>query len=208
MKKKKHRTRKQKALRRALVFVLCLVFVKSFHVVRLTPMQTIRATEWRMGLEPTEIVMQEGDLYLSESETVLMLSKHEPRLTPFFVPPPVITLDKTKEDQPALACYYLIHNTIENYTTVWMMGEVFLEEADMVRAYTTSELAPNVYTSVEMSAPVIIKQNGGRYFCVDQTPLPIEGKKYIPPQYIDILDKEGNVLYTCSNIAATSETIQ
>ena len=66
--KKKQRTRKQKALCRGIVFAVFLGLALYFHLFCLTPMQTIRATEFRMGLEPTEIVLSKDNLYLSESE--------------------------------------------------------------------------------------------------------------------------------------------
>ena len=86
--KKKQRTRKQKALCRGIVFAVFLGVALHFHLICLTPMQTIRATEFRMGLEPTEIVLSKDNLYLSESENVLMLSDHRPRLNVLVLPRP------------------------------------------------------------------------------------------------------------------------
>jgi len=203
MKKKRQRTQKQKAIRWALVFVVCLVIAQAFHIVRLTPMQTIRATEWRLGLEPTEIVLSEGDLYLSESETVLMLSKHEPRLTNIFIPPPVAIMDKSK-DPSALAGGYVIFDIIGQTITLHLVGEVFLEDAHSVHAFNRYELNPAL-TSTELASIVFPTDNGRQYFW-SVTEVPYDDL-FVIPHDLDVLDQNGNVLYGCE-IAWTSETIQ
>ena len=201
---KRHLTRKQKTLAYALVLILCLAYALAFHVIRLTPMQSIRAIEWRMGLEPTEIVMQEGDLYLSENENVLLLCRPTPQLLSQALPP-MVTLDKSKEDSAQMT-YWLIKDTVNETITLHLVGEVFLEEADTVRVYNQEDPSYPLY-STEFSVPVITRNNGGQYFWLIQD-LMYHDQTFVVPQCLDILDKDGNVLYTCSYINTLSETIQ
>lgn len=198
-------TRKQKTLAYALVLILCLVYALVFHAIRLTPMQSIRAIEWRMGLEPTEIVMHEGDLYLSDNENVLLLCRPTPQLLSQTLPP-MVTLDKSKEDHACMT-YWLIQDTVNETITLHLVGEVFLEGAYVVRVYNPEELSYPLH-STEFSVPVISRDNGGRYFWLIQDLMYYHDQTFVVPQCLDILDKDGNVLYTCSYINTLSETIQ
>lgn len=202
---KRHLTRKQKALVYALVLLLCLAYALIFHSIRLTPMQSIRAIEWRMGLEPTEIVMQKGDLYLSENEDVLILCRPTPQLLSQSLPP-LVVLDKSKEGTACMT-YWLMQDTVNEVITLHLVGEVFLEKANMVRVYNPEERSGSIY-STEFSVPVIPRDKGGRYFWLIQDLMYYHDQTFVVPQFLDILDKDGNVLYTCSYINTLTETIQ
>lgn len=191
--KKKQRTRKQKALRRGIVFAAFLGLALHFHLFCLTPMQTIRATEFRMGLEPTEIVLSKDNLYLSESENVLMLSDHRPRLNVLFLPPPVAVMDKSH--LPIVAGGYVLTDYRNNQTTFHLVGEVFLEGAASVRVYHKDELQPFL-RAVELTAEVFTAENGNRYFW-SVTRFELDQETPIPCN-LDVLDENGAVLYTYS----------
>lgn len=191
--KKKQRTRKQKALRRGIVFAVFLGLALHFHLFCLTPMQTIRATEFRMGLEPTEIVLSKDNLYLSESENVLMLSDHRPRLNVLFLPPPVAVMDKSHDD-PAVGGGYWFRSYETGHDIFQLMGEVFLEDAVSVRASRYIHRGFEIQT-LELTAEVFTAENGRQYFW-SVTELDME-KDFLLPNTLDVLDQNGNVLATC-----------
>ena len=203
--KKTQRTRKQNALRRGIVFAVFLGLALHFHLFCLTPMQTIRATEFRMGLEPTEIVLSKDNLYLSESENVLMLSDHRPRLNVLFLPPPVAVMDKS-HSPPIVAGGYFLADYRNNQMTVHLVGEVFLEGAASVRVYHKDELQPFL-RAVELTAEVFTAENGNRYFW-SVTRFELDKDTPIPFN-LDVLDENGAVLYTCNMLDTwAGESIQ
>lgn len=204
--KKRHLTRKKKTLLYALVFVLCLVLVLTSHTIHLTPMHTIRDTERRAGLEPTEIVLSAEDLYLSESETALMLSRHSPWVRNWNPTPPAVIWDKSKE-APACMTYWLIQDTVNAVITLHLVGEVFLEEAVSVRAYYPEEPGDYLYTT-ELSSPIFTEDNGNHYVWLTQDIPYRTNETFVVPHCLDILDENGTILYTVSHIGTTTETIQ
>ena len=58
---KKKPTRRQTALCRLLLCALILLALMGLHMVSLTPTQTLRGAEHRVGLERTEILAQTED---------------------------------------------------------------------------------------------------------------------------------------------------
>lgn len=204
--KKCHLTRKHKTLAYALVFVLCLALVLTSHTIHLTPMDTIQDAERKAGLEPTEIVIQEGDLYLSESETALMLSRHSPWVRNWNQAPPVVIWDKSKV-APAYMTYWLIKDTANEVITLHLVGEVLMKEAVSVRAYYPEELGSSLYTT-ELSCPILTGDNGNHYIWLTQDIPYRTNETFVVPHCLDILDENGTILYTVSHIGTTTETIQ
>lgn len=193
---KRTRTRKQKTLRRTLALVLLLGAAIHFHLLILTPTQAIRATEDWVGLKPTEIVLEKDGLYLSENEDVLLLTAWgESRwYDRHFHAPPTAILDKSKH-QPAVGGGFWGEDHGENREVFHLVGEVFPEDVVSVRAY--SNIDPSYhYRSIELTAEVFQAENGKRYFW-SVTERDME-KLDILPSALDLLDRQGNILYTIS----------
>jgi len=190
---KKIRTRKEKTLLGCLVLVLLLAIAMGTHLIGFTPGQNVRAVEDLLGLAPTEPVMDRDDLYLTENEDVLLLTAYHPGLwrdhwgnnSLNFV-----AMDKSDEP-PAVGGGYW--NRAFAQSTLHLFGEVFLEEAVSVRAYYPVDPSFG-HRPVELTAEVFTAHNGGRYFwSVTQ----VETNSFDTlPSALDVLDQDGNVLYT------------
>lgn len=192
---KKVLSRRQKTFCQALLLVLLLVVAMEFHLLCLTPNQTIRATEDCLGLSPTEPVLHQDSLYLSENKDVLLLTVYQPGLWRDRYSNDTLTfiaMDKP-DNTLVVGGGYWYQDYKTNRETFHLIGEVFLDEAVSVRAYCGVDPS-YYYRSVELTADVFTADNGRRYFwSVTQRDMkPIDQL----PFALEVLDRDGNVLYT------------
>ncbi len=191
---KKIRTQKEKTLLGCLVLVLLLGVAMGTHLMGFTPGQNVRAVEDLLGLAPTEPVMDRDDLYMTENEDVLLLTAYHPGLwrdrwgnnTLNFV-----AMDKSDDPLAVGGGYW---NRAFARSTLHLFGEVFLEDAVSVRAYHDVDYRYG-HRPVELTADIFTSDNGRQYFW-SVTELDTNSFDTLPFA-LDVLDKDGNVLYTC-----------
>lgn len=183
--------RRKKTLRRALLFLLLLAAALQLHALRLSPTQSIRAAEERYGLEPTEIVAERDGTYLSENQHVLLLTQHRPVQSAFWredLSPPV-----EKSGGPVCGSISFRWNSDDPDKRYHLFGTLDLAGAASVVAYCDLTKDYNG-TPLRLTAEVNTNREGRQYFW-SLTILPNE-ENYVIPQYLDVLDKDGNTLFT------------
>ena len=192
MKKKKQRTRKQKALLWAVLSLLLFFLAIHSHTLCLTSGQSIRAVESLYGLESTELIAEKGDFTLSENQNTLLLVQHRPFHSPRWNVNGSQLQVQTKPDHPVCAIISFRWNSEDPDMRYHLAGTLDLEGAHSVRAYCTPDTEYNG-TPLTLTAEVETTAQGRPYFW-SLTILPVGS--YVIPQHLDVLDDEGNILTT------------
>ena len=192
MKKKKQRTRKQKALLWAALSLLLFVLAIHSHILCLTPMQTIRAVESRYGLEPTQRIAEKEGFALSENQDVLLLVQHRSLNSPLWNVNGSQLQVQTKPDHPVCALISHRWNSNDPDMRYHLAGTLDLKGAASVRAYCIPDTEYNG-TPLTLTAEVETTAQGRQYFW-SLTILPVDS--YVIPRYLDVLDETGNILTT------------
>lgn len=206
---KKHRSQRQKAIRRlrwTIPLLLLFVLLGMIPLNSFSPTQAIRSAECFVGVEETNRIAEKkiGSVafYFTENENVLMLTSFRFSLLPsrWNTVFPELLLDRTKETGPLSAAGMHRYSDEDGWHFTQIIGTTTLEDAVSIKA-----LDPEYPDGPFLTGPIFQAENGTRWFwlCAEE---PWPEDEYYCCDRICALDQDGNVLYTYDSTNWSSGT--